>query len=156
MASISFRVTRDDLSPKLSKLASTASRPAKVFRAMGTTFMSITMGTFNDVGAKYRAATWAPLKRDQRGGPGKAGDPSKLQLHGVLARSFFLSVTDTRATVSNPTLYGPTHQFGRTAGRGAPIPARPFFPVVDGKLTPAAEKLIAAAGERAIKKEIGE
>ena len=60
MASISFRVTRDDLSPKLSKLASTASRPAKVFRAMGTTFMSITMGTFNDVGAKYRAATWAP------------------------------------------------------------------------------------------------
>lgn len=153
MANISFKLTRNDVSPTLSKLAHTARHPAKVLRAMGTVFMSITMGTFNSVGEKYRPTAWAPLKHDQRGGPAKAGDPSKLQKSGTLARAFHLEVDDHHASVSNPTIYAATHQLGRDSGRGAPIPARPFFPVLDGKLTPAAEEKIRLAGEAVIKRE---
>lgn len=146
MAGIGFKITRDDISPKLAKMAATAKRPEKVLRSMGTTFMSITMGNFNDAGASFRPKPW-PAKKD--------GTPSKLQKSGTLSRSFHLSVTDKSATVSNPTIYAATHQFGRTTGRGSPIPARPFFPVDDsGKLTPAAEELIARAGQRALDREL--
>jgi len=146
MASVSFKVTRNDISPKLSRLAATAKRPEPVLRAMGTTFMSITMGNFNDAGAAYRPKPWA-AKKD--------GSPSKLQKSGTLARSFHLTVTEKSAVVANPTIYAATHQFGRTEGRGSPIPARPFFPVDDaGKLSLAAEEKISAAGQRAILRQI--
>jgi phage gpG-like protein len=144
--SFSVHKTRDGVSPALGKLAATAKNPKAVFRAMGTTFMSITMGTFNAVGADYRPRPWAN-KKD--------GSPSKLQKSGTLARSFHLEVTDKYAKVSNPTVYAATHQFGRTTGRGAPIPARPFFPVINGRLTPKAEEIIRRAGERALKRESG-
>ena len=134
------KITRNDISPKLSKMASTAKNPEKILRTMGTTFLSITMGNFNDAGASYRPSAWKN-KKD--------GTPSKLQKSGTLARSFHLSVTRAAATVSNPTIYAATHQFGRDA-----IPARPFFPVDEsGHLTPKAENLIARAGERALKRE---
>ena len=145
MAGFGFKLTRNDISPKLAKMAATAKNPIRVLRAMGTTFMSITMGNFNDVGAEYRPKPWVN-KKD--------GKPSKLQKSGTLSRSFHLEVTDQRATVSNPTIYAATHQFGRTEGRGAPIPARPFFPVLDGKLTEKAEEKIAAAGQRMLDSEI--
>ena len=138
-------MTRDDISPTLTKLANAVKHPEKVFRAMGTTFLSITMGTFNDVGSDYRPHAWSN-KKD--------GTPSKLQKSGTLSRSFHLEVGDNFAKVSNPTIYAATHQFGRTEGRGAPIPARPFFPVEDGKLTPKAEEKIRRAGERAILRQV--
>lgn len=147
MAGFSFKIARDDVSPKLSRLAGSAKHPAKVLRAMGTVFMSITMGNFNDAGANYRPKPWAN-KKD--------GSVSKLQKSGTLARSFHLEVTDQRATVSTPEIYAATHQFGRDFGRGAPIPARPFYPVVGGKLTPEAEEKIGKAGERAMAREAGE
>ena len=145
MASAGFKLVRNDISPKLAKLAAAAKHPEKVLRSMGTTFMSITMGNFNDAAAEYRPKPWAN-KKD--------GTPSKLQKSGTLARSFHLTVTNESATVSTPTIYAATHQFGRAEGRGAPIPARPFFPVADGKLTPAAEALIARAGQRAIERQL--
>ena len=134
MAGASFRITRNDVSPKLAALAMTAKHPAKVFRAMGTVFMSITLGNFNDAGNKYRPAPWANKKKD--------GTVSKLQKSGTMARAFHLEVSDLHATVSNPVIYAATHQFGRDFGRGSPIPSRPFYPVVSGKLTPAAEALL--------------
>ena len=145
MAGFSFKVTRNDISPKLSKLANAAKRPEPVFRAMGTTLMSITMGNFNDAGADYRAKGW-PAKKD--------GTPSKLQKSGTLSRSFHLEVGSTFAKVGNPVIYAATHQFGRDFGRGSPILPRPFFPVLDGKLTPKAEEKIAAAGMRAIMRQV--
>lgn len=138
MAALSLRITRDDISPALSRLAGTARNPTPVFRAMGTTFMSITMGTFNSVGANYRPKPWAP-KKD--------GSPSNLILHGVLSKSFHLEVTSTHATVSNPMIYAAAHQFGYPKRN---LPARPFFPVLDGKLTQKAEEKIAAAAQRVI------
>ena len=71
-----------------------------------------------------------------------------------MSRSFHLEVTSSRAAVSNPVIYAATHQFGRTEGRGSPIPARPFFPVLDGKLTPKAEEKIGAAGKRAMQRQL--
>lgn len=142
MASVGFKLTRDTVSPKLAKLAATAKHPLPVLRAMGTTFMSITMGNFNDAGSKFRPRHWAN-KKD--------GTASKLQQSGTLARSFHLEVTPERATVSNPTIYAATHQFGRTA---ANIPARPFFPVEAGKLTPSAEELVERAGIRAVQRQL--
>ena len=172
MAALGFRITRDDIAPKLAKLAATARHPEKVFRAMGTTFMSITMGNFNDAGADYRPRPW-PAKKD--------GTPSKLQKSGTLSRSFHLEVGPTFAKVSNPVIYAAIHQFGaadHVAGTkvgtvktkyansrykvswqdvlegGHGIPPRPYFPVENGKLTPKAEEKIRAAGERAVMKQV--
>ena len=104
------------------------------------------MGNFNDAGAEYRPKPWA-AKKD--------GTPSKLYKSGDLSRSFHLTVSSTAAIVANSKIYAATHQFGRTEGRGAPIPARPFFPVdSSGKLTPAAEEKVGAAGMRAIQRQL--
>jgi phage gpG-like protein len=163
MANVSFRVTRDDIRPALAKMLATAKNPEKVMRSMGTTFMSITMGNFND--SDYRPSPWVPKKN---------GSPSNLKLNNVLSRSFHLSVTSTTATVSTPEDYAAIHQFGGTIkpkkgpylmfewapGKWAKVkevimPARPFFPVENGVLTPRAEEKIAAAGQRALAREIG-
>lgn len=158
-----FKLTHDDISPALSRLAATARNPKPVLRAMGTTFMSITMGNFQK-NATYRPKPW-PNKTD--------GTPSNLQKSTTLAKSFHLEVTDTYAKLSNPTIYAPVHQFGATIrakdggrlrfslggktiyAKSVTIPARPFFPVVDDRLTSAAEEKIANAGRRVIEKQAG-
>ena len=146
MASISFRLTRNDISPALSRMAAAARRPEPVFRAMGTTFMSITMGNFKS--GEYRPSVW-PAKKD--------GTPATLQKSGTLSRSFHLSVSNTGATLSSPMIYAAIHQLGakdQASGKG--IPPRPYFPVAaDGKLTPKAEEKIRAAGERALQRQAG-
>lgn len=162
MAAVSFKITRNDIAPALSKLAASAKNPEKVLRAMGTTFMSITMGNFNDAGSEYRPAVWAP-KRD--------GSPSNLQKSTTLARSFHLEVTNVYARVSNPVIYAAIHQFGgiivpksgkylrfKWSGgwatvKSVKIPARPFFPVLNGQLTEKAEEKIRKAGERQLARE---
>jgi phage gpG-like protein len=160
MAAVTFTLVRNDVSPALSRMAAAARRPAPVFRAMGTTFLSLTMGNFKTT--DYRPSTWA-AKRD--------GSPSHLQKSGTLSRAFHLTVTNTSATVSNPMVYAAIHQFGGTIhgnpwlrfewapGRWATvaqvsISPRPFFPVENDKLTPKAEEKIRAAGQRAIERQL--
>lgn len=172
MAALNFKITRDDVSPALAKMARSAKRPEPVFRAMGTTLMSITMGNFNEVGAGYRPRPW-PAKKD--------GTPSNLQKSGTLSRSFHLEATDRFAKVGTPVIYAAVHQFGskghelgkkvgtvkikyasrRYAGSysdvlsgGHGTPPRPYFPVENGRLTPQAEEKIKAAGERAMRRQI--
>jgi phage gpG-like protein len=163
--SFSLKLFRNDISPAISALVHQARNPTAVLRSMGTTFKSITEGNFNSAGASYRPKPW-PAKRD--------GTPSNLQQSTTLAKSFALEVTSTYAKVSNPMIYAAIHQFGgvikpksgkflvfTTADghtvfvRSVKIPARPFFPVLDGKLTPAAEELIARAGQRTLARESG-
>ena len=171
MAALSFTVTRNDIAPTLSKLAATAKNPTPVFRAMGTTFKSITEGNFNSVGAAFRPKPW-PAKKD--------GTPSSLKKSGTLSSSFHLEVTPTFAKVKNPSIYAARHQFGdRGFKAGKKVgsvtnnfsrrrltqdvlagsqgtPPRPYFPVdANGKMTPAAETLVARAGERAVLRESG-
>ncbi len=164
MSFFSFAIQKDDISPAIRQMIALAKNPLPIMRAMGTTFKSITEGTFNSVGAAYRPKPW-PAKRD--------GSQSILIDHGVLSKSFHLSVTASTAELSNPTKYAAIHQFGGVI-RGNPflrfqgsdgnwhtvrkvtIPARPFYPIKDDKLTDMAEEKIIAAGERAGIKEIGE
>lgn len=158
-----FGVLKNDIAPALSKAAAAAKNPLPVFRAMGTTFKSITEGTFNSVGADMRPSPW-PAKKD--------GTPSNLQKSTTLAKSFNLEVTNSYAALSTPVVYARIHQFGGTIkgnpwlrfqyapGRWATkaavtIPPRPFFPVLNGKLTPKAYDLIARAGHRALARQIG-
>ena len=169
MAALSFRITKNDIAPALSKMATAAKRPEPIFRAMGTTFLSLTMGNFKS--ADYRPKEW-PAKKD--------GTPATLQKSGTLSRAFHLTVSNTGATVANPMVYAARHQFGdeghdagkeiglatvknglgshtqsvRSGSKG--MPPRPFFPVEAGKLTPAAEEKIQAAGQRAAARQFGE
>jgi phage gpG-like protein len=166
MSALSFRITRNDIAPALSRMAAAAKRPAPIFRAMGTTFLSLTMGNFKS--SDYRPTGW-PAKKD--------GTPATLQKSGTLSRSFHLSVSNTGATVSNPMVYAAIHQFGSSdygqasvakvtqlangitqiqTERRQNIPPRPFFPVANDRLTPKAEEKIRAAGERAALRQFGQ
>lgn len=163
MASVFFKLVRDDISPKLSRMARTARQPKPILLAMGNAFKSITVGNFNSAGLQYRPTPW-PAKMD--------GTAATLKKTGHLWSSFNLEVTDQFARLSNPTPYAAIHQFGGTiepvnadalvfkGPDGKPIfakkvtmPPRPFYPVLNGKLTAPAEKLIAAAGEKAARKQ---
>jgi phage gpG-like protein len=154
------RLDRNDISPELSRLIRRARNPAPVLRAMGTVFKSITEGNFNEAGATDRPIPWK-AKQD--------GSPSNLQLTRTLSRSFHMEVSAKTVTVSNPMIYAAIHQFGgvivpknakslmwtdaaggKHFAKRVTMPARPFFPVLNGKLTQHAESLIAAAGKRAM------
>jgi len=160
-----FTLTRNDISPALSRLAATAKNPTAVLRAMGTTFKSITEGNFSSFGAAYRPKVWPP-KRDPD------GQPSILQKSTTLAKSFHLEVTAKSATLSTPAKYAAIHQFGgiirpkskkflswldskgeRVFAKMVTIPARPFFPVLNDKLTPKAEEKIGNAARRVIERQ---
>jgi phage gpG-like protein len=165
---LTLTIRKNDISPAITKLARTAKNPQRVLRAMGTTFMSITMGNFRQ-DTSYRPTPWAPKR---------SGAPSYLMLHNVLSRSFHLEVSATTAKVSNPCIYAAIHQFGgiikpKTKAalkfkwgpdksnwatvQQVRIPPRPFFPIIGSpgnyKLTDKAQEKIRAAGERTIKSE---
>lgn len=159
MATVSLKLTRNDISPALARLEKAGRDSTPVMRAMGNVFKSITEGNFNSAGAGFRPSTWPP-KRD--------GSPSNLKLTGLLWHSFHLTITKDSATLANPTPYAAIHQFGGVI-KGNPLlkfkigdqwvskhqvtmPARPFYPVKNGKLTPAAEEKITAAGMRVIER----
>jgi phage gpG-like protein len=169
MSRATFTMTKNDISPALARLAASARHPRKVFLAMGNVFKSITVGNFNSAGLQYRPIPWVP-KKD--------GTPATLKKTGLLWKSFNLEVTDQYARLSNPTPYAAVHQFGSadyhsgdvilehhetatgsitklSGARKQNIPPRPFYPVENGRLTPAAEKLIAAAGEKALMRDAG-
>lgn len=161
MAFFSIRVTHDDLTPVLNRLRELAGpKRQSVLRAGGNTLLSITQGSFNSVGAAFRASPWA-AKRD--------GTPSNLQKTTTLAHSWRLTVTPNGATVSTDREYAAIHQFGgiirpKTAKalrfqsggqwwtvKQVTMPARPMLPITpDGRLTDKAATLVARAMVRAI------
>jgi phage gpG-like protein len=157
MASVTLKITRDEIGPSFVRLEKLGKDTTPVMRSMGNVFKSITEGNFSSGGSGYRPAPW-PAKKD--------GSPATLRKSGLLWHSFHLTVTKDTATLANPTPYASVHQFGsgdvdrkrqtEAAKRSAAkvgkmnIPARPFYPVKDGKLTPAAETKIAAAGIRTV------
>lgn len=159
---ITVRIQSGNLDQAMRALASLGTDASPVLRAMGTTLKSITEGNFNSVGARYRPAPWK-AKRD--------GKASNLQASTTLAKSFTLEITPQTATLGNPTIYAAIHQFGgdirpkpgnkllrfKSGGRWwskakVTIPARPFVPIRDGALTPAAEDLMVRAATRAIQR----
>jgi len=143
MAGFISQITGDTLTPFIGRVQANAKNPAAVWRGMGNTLLAITVGNFNSVGAHLRPIAWKD-KRD--------GTPSNLQLTTALRQSWRLNVTSSYAMVSSDRKYAAIHQFGGTPEmkRNHGMPARPMLPITpDGKLTPAAEPLVLAAGMRA-------
>jgi phage gpG-like protein len=149
--SLSLHVTHDDISPALAKLVASARNPEPVVRAMGTTFYSITKGTF-EADESFRPTPWPPKK---------SGGPSRLRKSNTLFNSIFLRVEGRAAIVGSPMIYAAIHQFGKPfpwmegQKEGSAFPARPYFPILKGRLTAQAEKVIAAAGQRLLAKQLG-
>ena len=157
-------IKRNDISPALTRMLQMAKSPRPVVRAMGTTFKSITEGNFNSAGAEFRPTPWKP-KAD--------GSACNLLKSTTLAHSFHLQAEERTATVSTPMPYAGIHQTGgvilpkakkalrfQIGGQWITVkkvvmPPRPFFPVLNGKLTPKAEEFIRRAGERVAAKQIG-
>ena len=141
---IQLRVTKQTGGQRLNALLELGRQPAPGLRAMGETLLALTRGTFH--GTANRPSPWPRLK--------KTGQPSHLRKTDRLVNSLQLRLTNSTATVSTPVIYAATHQFGRNFGRGHPIPARPFLPVLNGELTPAARDQILAAARRAFERAV--
>ena len=166
MAQVKFSITRDDLRPALTRLVKLGKDPTPVLRSMGTVFLSITMGNFKTGNAEYRPLVWKPKW---------GGAAATLQKSGTLSRAFHLSVSRTLATVQNPMPYAAIHQFGgvikpkgkkalawlgangvKIVRKSVTIPPRPFYPVLNGQLTPKASEKIVAAGMNAVRRAAGD
>lgn len=145
MANATFTISLDTMRPKLRRLHALGKDTTPVMRAMGTTFKSLAERAFTSSGTGIRPIAWVP-KKD--------GSPATLRKSGLLWHSFTLGITPTTAKLTNPTPYATRHQFGDEdyAAEGKGMPPRPFVPVKDGALTPAAADLILRAGQRAIER----
>jgi len=79
-----------------------------------------------------------------------------LQVSGTLARSIVTESDETSAMVGvgSEVRHAAIHQFGGKAGRGhkANIPARPYLPMVGGRLQPEAQSAIVRLGEQYLHK----
>lgn len=132
----------------------------KVLFAMGSEFKRIVIGNFATHGS-FSPTPWAPLSKryqkrmartDQRT-PTYVGSQATLFRSGKLFRSVKLTVSDTKAVISEGEglSYAETHQFGLNG-----VPARPTFPIhgnfAAGVLTPFAEKKMIEAAEKALSK----
>ena len=162
---MSFKVTRDALSPALAKMAEECRDPRAILEAMGNALVGVTKGSFNI--PSLRAAPWAPMKK-QGGAPLKAS--------GALWHSIRITSLESReVTVGTDRTYASYQQFGtrpytirpkvKTAlfWPGAPgprkgvhhpgLPPRPFFPFdASGNMTAGARKTVEDAGRAKLAK----
>lgn len=144
---------RDKLSPSLASLAAGIENKRPILQAMGGELASLTRRAFNEPG--LRPAPWR-AKWD--------GSPATLRRNQVLVRSIAITdLSNSHVTVSTDRLYAAIHQFGgeiRAKGKAlrfalggnivfakkVVMPARPFFPFINGKLTPSAATKIEQIG----------
>jgi phage gpG-like protein len=142
---INLSLKRDDLSRVCKKLLATlgGQKKEQVLRTMGQEFLAITQEQFGP-DKPNRPAPWPPLSEKYKKRIGYSGPP-KLVLSGDLQNSFDVTATPNEVIITAHSGHAATHQFGR-----GNIPARPFAPVVDGKLTSYAEERIRKKAEQKI------
>ena len=143
--SLSFRNT---ITPTLHWNARAIANKRPILEAMGMEFVSLTKRAFTD--ATLRPAPWAPLKPATL----KHKKGTILRESGALFHSIAISeLTDIAVTVSSDRPYAAIQQLGGKAGRNhaVTIPPRPFFPILEGKLTPHARERIEAIARAKIK-----
>jgi phage gpG-like protein len=153
----------DTVTPQLDRVKRECASPAKLLRALGTSFATSAQDAFDD--AAMRPSPWAPTKTGRK----------PLVNKGLLRRSIRVTnFTDSRVTVGTDRVYAVFHQLGTFGpyeiraknkkalawpGAGHPVrkvihpglPARPFFPVdSSGNLVPAAARRMMQAGEAAL------
>jgi phage gpG-like protein len=134
---------RNGISPALARQAARIRDRRPVLEAMGLEFVSLSKRAFSD--SSLRPSTWAP-KRD--------GRPATLRKSGALFHSIrIVEVTNNSVTAGSDRAYAAIHQLGGRIVRGNAtinMPARPFFPILGGKLTAAAQRRIEAVGRAKI------
>jgi phage gpG-like protein len=146
--SFSIQITSDTLSPRLRRLAADSPIRRAILEAMGLQLVSTTKRAFNS--AALRAAPWPPHQRPR---------PNQLlKRSGALFQSIRIASLDPRqVTVASDRRYAATHQLGsrRSTGRGGGIPARPFFPFLNGRMIDQAERRIQAVAEAKLRSLLG-
>jgi len=108
-------------------------------RAIGVGLVGLTKEAFNN--ASLRPAPWVN-KKD--------GSPATLKSREAsMWRSIrILQVSGAGVDIGSDRPYASIHQLG---GRSRPMPARPFFPVLNGKLTAPALRRISDITEAFLK-----
>jgi phage gpG-like protein len=130
---------RDGISPAIVRLTSRARNRKPILEAMGLEFVSLTKRAFTDPG--LRPLPW----RDK-----VDGTPATLRKSGAMWQSIRVAqVTNDSVTAASDRPYAAIHQFGGKTGKGGKVtmPPRPFFPVLNGKLTPLAAQRIGAVAK---------
>lgn len=158
---------KDRISPSLSRLAKGIENKKPILEAMGLQLESLTKRAFNE--PSLRPKPWAN-KLTFTGGRFSRGEPSRLRKNQVLVRSIrIVALTNSYVSVGSDRVYAAIHQFGGvirpkakpalafTIGgqlilaKKVTMPARPFFPWVEGRMTEDARRKIQAVGERKIR-----
>ncbi|MCA1963839.1 MAG: phage virion morphogenesis protein [Prosthecobacter sp.] len=121
MASLSFDLRLDEISPSLARLGTQKLRD-QLLMGMGTVMVSMGQRAFDE--PQLRPAPWAKRKSPK-------GKHPLLIKSGDLRQGLHLSKAGSDTVrVGSPARYAATHQLGRDA-----IPPRPFFPVLQDQLT---------------------
>jgi phage virion morphogenesis protein len=133
---------RNGISAELARRAARIRDRRPVLEAMGAEFVSQSKRAFANTA--LRPAPWAP-KKD--------GTPATLRKSGALFQSIrVVEVTNDSVTSGSDRPYAAIHQLGGRTGRNhaATMPPRPYFPILNGKLTPEAQRRIEAVGKAKI------
>lgn len=132
MNGLGIKLDRDDVTPRLQKMIRGMKNPQALLRAVGVGLVGLTKETFNN--ADLRPIPWAAKK-----------DGTKATLksrEATLWRSIRVqAVTKSGVTIGTDRPYGAIHQLG---GKSRPMPARPYFPFHNNKLTKHGEDRMAA------------
>jgi len=127
MPSLGFTLTRDEITPALTKVASSALHDQLAISA-AMALAGIAQRAFDEPG--LRPAAWAPRK--------SGGGHPLLLLSGTLRQSIHAAgLGNGAAEIRMPPVYAATQQLGsaKASGRGSGVPARPFFPALNDQLT---------------------
>lgn len=136
-------ITSDTVATGMLRSAARRCQDAEPWRQIGEHMLRSVNANFEQGG---RPEAWEALKTEtlvgrlggrrkayKRSGELRAKAARYIAGHKVLIRSGRLMRSVTYhalrdgCDVGAPVVYAATHQFGRTSGRGAPIPARPFL-----------------------------
>lgn len=128
--SLTIQVTKDDLTPSIHALLAKSKNLQPALRTVAAGLVSLAKQSFND--SSKRPAPWK-AKKD--------GTPATLKgRNAVLWRSLqATNFTTNSFTLGSPLPYAAIHQLG---GLTRKMPARPYWPILNGQLTPLAVQTI--------------
>jgi phage gpG-like protein len=149
---------RDTITPSLARLAAGVKNKKPILEAMGTQLESLTKRAFNE--PSLRPIAWKN-KWD--------GSPATLRKNQLLVRSIRVTaLTNDSVTVASDRIYAAIQQLGGTIrpkngkalvfmlggrkifAKQVTLPPRPFFPFINGRMTPGAQDKIRRVGEAKI------
>ncbi len=129
---------RDMLSPKLARVLERMSDKRPVLDAAGAALAGISVRSFREEG--LRAVEWeelSPMTLAAKGGSGNIGIDTGALIHSIL-----FEVGASQVEIGSDRPYAGFFNDGTSQ-----MPARPFIPVVDGRLTDEAESEVRSAIE---------